>query len=283
MNTTLTKSGLTATINSRGAELVSLKNGPAKEYIWEGNPEFWGKHSPVLFPIVGTLKNNSFTYNNQSYTLSRHGFARDMDFEIIQQTQSSVTFSLASSEETLKMYPFHFELQITYTLLDNGIEIAYKVSNKNETAMPFSIGAHPAFALPGNFSDYAIAMEKDETLQFHLLENDLISDQTDEIRLSDGQFPLDYRLFENDALIFKTLQSKSLTIMKNSKPVVKVNFTGFPNLGIWTKENAAFLCIEPWFGYSDSADSNGTIFEKEGIQILQPAANFHARFTIETY
>jgi galactose mutarotase-like enzyme len=280
LNTTLSKSGFTAVINPKGAELISLKNDSGTEYIWEGNPEFWGKHSPVLFPIVGTLKNNTYRHNDREYHLSRHGFARDMEFEIINRTDHEATFSLTSDDETLKAYPFVFELQIIYTLTENGLTVGYRVFNKNDVQMPFSIGAHPALALPGNFGDYALEFEKNETPKYHLLDNDLISDQTGTLHPADRKLPLDYRLFENDALVFKRLHSKSLTVTKNNRPIVTVDFAGFPNLGIWTKTGAPFLCIEPWLGYADTSGASGNLLEKEGIQVLKPHGNFETKFRI---
>ncbi len=281
MITTLTNSDVTAKIKHLGAELCSLKSNANTEYIWEGNPEFWGKHSPVLFPIVGTLKNNSYQYNHTEYHLSRHGFARDAEFELIDKQENSATFSIQSNTETRKVYPFDFELQINYTLENNSLSIRYKVINTGNTAMPFSIGAHPALALPCDFEDYSIAFEKEEPLVYHLLEKDLISDITETLEVENNQLHLNYQLFENDALIFKSLQSKALTINKNGNPVLKVSYEDFPHLGIWTKINAPFICIEPWFGYSDSVESTGDLFEKEGIQILDSNATFNAKFSIE--
>ncbi|MDI1306154.1 MAG: aldose 1-epimerase family protein [bacterium] len=281
MKTVIKNSFLTATINSFGAELCSLKNNENKEYIWEGNPDFWGKHSPVLFPIVGTLKSNSYRYNETEYHLSRHGFAREMDFELVNQKENSVTFSIQSSEETLKVYPFIFELQITYTLDENSLSIEYNVINNGKSKMPFSIGAHPAFALAGNFENYAIQFEKEESLEYYLLENDLISNQTRTLESENKLVPLKYELFENDALIFKRLESNSVTILENKKPFLKVSFEDFPSLGIWTKINAPFLCIEPWFGYSDTNENSGNLFEKEGIQILEENKTFRSEFNIE--
>jgi galactose mutarotase-like enzyme len=281
LKTVIKNTFLTATINSFGAELCSLKNNENKEFIWEGNLDFWGKHSPILFPIVGTLKNNSYQYNESEYHLSRHGFARDMDFELVDKKENFVTFSIQSSEETLEVYPFIFELQITYTLDNNSLSIEYKVINKGKSEIPFSIGAHPAFALPGNFNDYSIQFEKEELLEYYLLENDLISNQTKKLELENKLVSLNYQLFKNDALIFKTLESKSLIISKNKNPLLKVSFKDFPSLGIWTKMNAPFLCIEPWFGYSDTNENSGNLFEKEGIQILEENKTFQSEFSIE--
>ncbi|MDP3680135.1 MAG: aldose 1-epimerase family protein [Flavobacterium sp.] len=281
MTTIIKNSVLTAEIKHFGAELISLKTNLNKEYIWEGNPDFWGKHSPILFPIVGTLKNNSFHHNGMEYHLSRHGFARDMEFELTDATENSATFSIQSSDETLKVYPFEFELQLIYTLDKNNLFIAYKVINKGKSTMPFAIGAHPAFALPNQFENYAIAFEKVEPLEYYLLEDDLISNNTKQLEVHNKQIPLTYDLFENDALIFKTLQSDSLTILENENPILRVHFKDFPSLGIWTKMNAPFLCIEPWFGYSDTNENSGNLLEKEGIQILKADETFHSKFSIE--
>lgn len=281
MTTTISNSYLTAKINHFGAELFSLKNKNNKEYIWDGNPEFWGKHSPILFPIVGTLKNNSYLYNDTEYHLSRHGFARDMEFELVRKEPNYVTFSLHSNLETLKIYPFEFELQITYVLEENTLNIQYKIINKSKSKMPFSIGAHPAFALTSKFENYSLQFEKEEPLKYYLLENDLLTNKTHKIDLQDKKVALDYQLFENDALIFKSLQSKTITIFDNSMPLLKVNFKDFPDLGIWTKKEAPFICIEPWFGYSDTGANSGNILEKEGIQILEKNNTFESVFSIE--
>jgi len=280
LTTTISNSTLKASIKHLGAELFSIKDNQDKEYIWEGNPDFWGKHSPVLFPIVGTLKNNTYTINDKEYNLPRHGFAREMEFELIEKTEKKAVFSLKHSEETLKKYPFQFELQLIYTLNENSLELEYKVINKGIEKLPFSIGAHPAIALPNNFEDYAFEFEKEENLKYYLLENDLISSKTKILETENNIVPLNYDLFKNDALIFKTLESNSLIILENSKPYVKVDFQDFPSLGLWTKENAHFVCIEPWLGYSDTDENSGNLYEKEGILTLEENKNFAAKFTI---
>jgi len=281
LNTTISNSTISASINHSGAELFSLKHNNNKEYIWEGNPEFWGKHSPILFPIVGTLKNNTYTIDKKEYQLTRHGFARDMEFQLLEKTNNSAVFSLESNTETLTIYPFHFELQLIYSIENTTLNIEYVVINKGETKMPFSIGAHPAIALPQNFENYAFEFEKEETLKFNLLENDLISNKTSILETEKNIVPLNYKLFENDALVFKTLESNSLTILENSKPYVKVDFEDFPRLGIWTKNQAPFICIEPWFGYSDTAENSGDLFQKEGILVLDAEETFHSKFSIK--
>lgn len=281
MNTTISNSNLTAKINPLGAELYSLKDNKNREYIWEGNPKFWGKHSPVLFPIVGTLKNNSYRYKSVEYHLPRHGFAREMEFKLLCKSENSATFSIETSEETLKKYPFIFGLQICYTLNKKILEIEYKVINNGKSQMPFSIGAHPAFSLTENFENYSISFDQEEPLEYHLLESDLISNITKKLKTNHNLIALNYELFENDALIFKSLKSNSLSVLENLKPLIKINFEGFPSLGIWTKKEAPFICIEPWFGYSDTGDNFGDLFKKEGILILEKNENFRSKFSIE--
>ena len=280
MNTTINNSAISVSIKHSGAELFSLKDNQNKEYIWEGNPDFWGKHSPVLFPIVGTLKNNTYTIYEKAYQLPRHGFARDMNFELIEKTENTAIFSLKSNAETLEKYPFEFELQLIYSVENTTLNIEYKVINTGKSKMPFSIGAHPAIALPGDFKNYAFEFEKQEVLEYYLLENDLISNQTEILKNENGLILFDYQLFENDALIFKTLESKSLTLLQNSKPYVKVDFEDFPSLGIWTKPQAPFICIEPWLGYSDTSENSGNLFEKEGVLVLEANQNFNSKFSI---
>ncbi|MFZ4679486.1 MAG: aldose 1-epimerase family protein [Flavobacterium sp.] len=282
MTTTIFNSELSATINHKGAELISLKKiNSSKEYIWEGNPIFWGKHSPILFPIVGTLKNDSYTYKNNPYSLSRHGFARDMDFNLIYSTENNVILSLSSNAVTKERFPFDFELRIIYTLHFSILNVNYQVINKGFDIMPFSIGGHPAFALRQKFETYSLQFETDENLTCHQLENDLLSEKTKQIELVNNRLPLTYSLFENDALILKKLKSKQIQIVENGIPILNFTFKDFPNFGIWTKINAPFICLEPWVGYSDVLNTNGNILEKEGIQLLESNFSKEFKYSIE--
>lgn len=282
MHTIISNSKLSVQIKSKGAELFSLKNKVTqREFIWEGNSDFWGKHSPVLFPIVGTLKNNTYRFENKEYQLPRHGFARDLEFKIVYQTENEVIFLLSSDENTAKLFPFKFELQMHYILIDATLKLSYSVKNLDNKTLPFSIGAHPAFALPFEFENYSLQFEHQETLKSCTLENDLLSDKTFEIELENKNLPLSYSLFANDALIFKTLKSKFITIVETENPILKISFSDFENLGIWTKPNAKFICIEPWLGYSDTIHSNGNLSEKDGIQIVKENQTFCCSFSIE--
>jgi galactose mutarotase-like enzyme len=280
LRATISNGRLEAVINYKGAELISLKNHSGREFIWEGNPEFWGKHSPVLFPIVGTLKNNTYLYKNKEYSLSRHGFARDMEFVLEHKTDASATFLLRSDENTSEVYPFGFEFRIIYTLSGKKLEIAYQVSNIGNDMLYFSLGAHPAFALRENFENYSLEIHSEKPLVTNLLENDLLSDKTITLELQNGKLGLNYTLFEKDALIFKSAGFHSVTLLENQKPLLQVNFEDFPDLGLWTKTNAHFLCIEPWFGHSDAINSNQKLEEKPGIIAIKAAENFNTQFNI---
>lgn len=281
LKTTLSNSILTAVIESHGAELISLKNKRNEEYIWEGNPEFWGKHSPVLFPIVGTLKNNEYRYQNKSYSMSRHGFARDMEFKIKTQSEGQVVYSLTANQATKALYPFDFELEICYTLDEKTLTVSYTVINNSSVRLPFSIGGHPAFALREAFENYALAFEKTESLVSYPLENGLLSNTEVLIPTKQNLLPLSYSLFENDALVFKQLQSIKITLFENQKPRLHFHFEDFKNFGIWTKNKAPFICLEPWLGYSDTISTSGNLEEKEGIQFAAPESSNQFVFKIE--
>ncbi|MCL9807555.1 aldose 1-epimerase family protein [Flavobacterium amniphilum] len=266
-------------INPFGAELVEFQS-KGKNYIWTIDEQFWNKTSPVLFPIVGRLKNDIYTLSCKQYSLPRHGFARNYEFEVLQKSESSVTFSLKENEKTLLEYPFRFELILEYTLSNNTLEIKYTVRNNSEGEMPFSIGAHPAFKIGSHFEDYGLLFENDHVLISHELENENFSGKTYPIKLQNGSLPLSYSYFEKDAIVLKQFNSKKITILKNNIPYLAVTVDGFPNLGVWTKPDAPFLCIEPWNGFADNANTSGDIFKKEGITILKKEEEFTASITI---
>ena len=279
MIVTIKNNTISASINSIGAELIRLEKDN-KNYIWTVDETYWNKTSPILFPIVGRLKNDSYSINNTTFELPRHGFARNYDFQIVNQTENSVVFQLESNSETLKNYPFDFQLQLEYLLEDNTLKMNYSVVNKSNETMPFSIGAHPAFAIDNNFSDYSLRFNKDDKFISFELENEQFNNSFKEISTVNNTISLDYSLFEKDALVFKHLNSNELTLLENEKEVLSVQFEGFPYLGIWTKPNAPYLCIEPWCGLADNVNHNGELSIKEGINLLEKDAVFKRTMTI---
>lgn len=282
MEITIQNQAIKAVIKTKGAEL-SLLQKEDKNYIWEINSEFWNKTSPILFPIVGALKNGEYFYGGNVYKLSRHGFARDFEFEVIENKTDGVVFSLKSNEETLKVYPFHFELQLSYILEGNKLMVKYEIINRSSEKMYYSIGAHPAFNIDGNFEDFSLIFDDEKDLETYKLEQDLFSGKTEILKLNGNVLPLQYELFEEDALVFKNFATKFLTLAKNNESVMKVSFPDFPFLGIWTKKDAPFICIEPWLGIADNANTSGKIEEKEGIQILENNSKKQIAWSVELF
>ncbi len=279
---------LSATINPKGAELVSLIDKPTNtEYMWSADPKYWGKSSPVLFPVIGSLKGNSFIYDNQEYALPRHGFARDRVFKIEKLSESSVVFLLTEDDSSLQVFPFTFELRLHYSTEANQLKLKYEVKNTGNNGMFFSIGGHPAFKVPfaegTTYNDYFLEFNKVEDLKKWPLDKDgLIESEPETIADDSGILPLTKELFYQDALVFKHLQSDSVTL-KSAKTdnQLKFHFEGFPFLGIWAAKDADFVCIEPWCGIADSVAHNRNLEEKEGINALAPTETFERTWKVE--
>ena len=244
-------------------------------------PRILGKTLSYLIPNCWHFKKNEYNYKGKKYELTRHGFARDLIFKILNIENDKVTFSLQFNQSTLKMYPFKFELQIIYSLNDAALLVKYKVLNLDTNTIPFSIGEHPAFALKNKFETYSLQFDANENLKNYMLENDLLSEKTQLIPIINGILPLSYSLFDEDALIFKTLKSNQIQILENNIPFLNFKFKDFPNFGIWTKVGAPFICLEPWSGYSDVLNASGRIEDKEGIQLLAVDSSKAYQFSIE--
>ena len=278
---------LKASFNTKGAELnslVNLKNGI--EYIWQAHEAHWARHAPVLFPFVGKLKNDRYVVQGHEYSLGQHGFARDREFSVHTLDKDNCSFSLKSDEESLSVYPFQFELIITYQLNDNKLSIQYEVWNHDQREMHFSIGEHPAFNcphIPGKSrSDYSLRFEQNETAEKYLLDNGLFNGKTQLVLNDYNTLSISDNLFDDDALVFKNLKSSSVTMNDGEKDVLQFNFKGFPYLGIWSKSrNSPFVCIEPWFGLADHIDHNQEISTKEGIISLNPTDKFECEHAIK--
>lgn len=284
----LTNAVISATINPKGAELTSLVHLPTQtEYMWSADPAFWGKTSPVLFPIVGALKDNTFIYKEKSYTLPRHGFARDRVFAIENQTNDSVILLLRSDEDSLKVFPFAFEFRLHYTLVENKLNVKYEVRNVSEETMYFSVGGHPAFAVPfaagTSYEDYYLEFNSTEDLmRWPLSDGGLVETSPEKMAISNNRLPLTKELFYQDALVFKHLQADSVSLKSDkTSHQLKFNFKDFPFLGIWAAKDADFVCIEPWCGIADSVDHNQQLTEKEGINELEANKSFDRTWTVE--
>ncbi len=281
---TLENEKLRLKMNLTGAELTSVFNKKNKtEYLWQADPQFWGRHAPVLFPVVGRLKDDTFTYQGQSYSLGQHGFARNFDFKWHKKTEDTVSFMLASKSRTIKQYPFHFSLKITYTLTASTVKVTYQVVNTYHTPLYFSIGGHPGFSCPlhkgEKRSDYQLVFSEPETLDTQLIADGLRNGERQPFLDNETTIPLTDELFDNDALVFHNLKSNKISLQKDNTPVLVFDFTGFPYLGIWSKNRKSpFVCIEPWFGVADEIAHNQDITQKEGILKLEAMENFECSY-----
>ncbi|WP_276088155.1 aldose 1-epimerase family protein [Pedobacter sp. JY14-1] len=277
------------TLSEKGAELQHfLLKENNREYMWGGDPAYWGKHSPVLFPVIGALKENTYAYNGHQYHLSRHGFARDRTFAVAQKSSTEVSFSLSDDEDTLRVYPFKFRFYIHYRLEGTRLSCTYEVVNPSEFPLLFSVGGHPAFAVPVNaditYDDYFLEFSDDHELVCHKIDHDLISEHTETLMLTDRKLPLSHKLFYEDALVVKTLKSNRISLRCNKAPEgIHFDFEGFPFFGIWSAKDADFVCLEPWCGIADSTGHDQQLKDKEGIQELAPGERWQRSWAVTAF
>jgi galactose mutarotase-like enzyme len=276
-------------IQSKGAELNSIYSKKYKlEYLWNGDPAIWGKKSPVLFPVVGRLKDDKYYFEDKSYSLNRHGFARESEFAITEQTADRVKLSLNSNEETLKEFPFSFTFNIIYALLEDTVHVTYEVINRGDDIMYFSVGGHPAFKLPFEdgvtYNDYYLEFEKEESAERWPISPEGLIDLFPVRFLVGKRLSLSKELFYKDAVVFKHLKSSKLSL-KSDKASHGIDFTfkGFPYLGIWAAKNADFVCIEPWCGIADSVNTTQQLKEKEGMNMLQAEQYFIRTWSVKVF
>jgi len=277
---------LKVVIKSTGAELDSIYNKNTKlEYMWNADPAFWSKKSPVLFPIVGTLKNDTYYFQSQPYSLSRHGFAREMDFTVTDQKPGAFTFSLESNDATYAKYPFSFRFNITYRIVLNHLTVTYDILNTGSGQMLFSVGGHPAFKVPLTdntvYTDYYLEFDKAENTGRWPISQDGLIEKTPQPLLNNSKkISLTKELFYKDALVFKNLDSNKVSLLSDKTTHgLEFNFNEFPYLGIWAAKNADFVCIEPWCGIADNVDTNQQLVNKEGINALDANKSFERSWT----
>lgn len=278
-------------VDSHGAELKSLKKlSNDMEYMWDANPAYWGRTSPVLFPLVGCLNNGSFRYEGKVYTMSKHGFAKDMEFELLQQTENELKFLLRANEETRAEYPFDFELELGYRFdkeSENKLIVSWRVTNCDSRKMYFSIGGHPAFLCPidskGIQTDYKLLFDTNDKIVSSIVgESSMLTERTKEFVLRDGMMDITADLFDEDALVIEHDQAHKVSLCNGSgQPYVTVSFDA-PLFGIWSpaKKNAPFICIEPWYGRCDRETFAGDLAEREYGNVLAPSEEFYAEYTI---
>ena len=265
-----------------GAELTSIKFND-KEMLHQGK-EYWNRHAPILFPIVGQIKNGETIINGEVYKMGQHGFARDMEFEEIEKLENTHKYLLKSNQETLERFPFKFELYVTYEVNENEVITQYTVINKDGKEMLFGLGGHPAFICDYSSENYEIEFEKEEdNIEFLQLENGLISKEVGKNVLKQNKIQLLKNTFDNDAIIMKNIHSNKVILKdnKNNVDILEFEFTGFPYLALWSKKGAPFVCIEPWFNTADKIDSNGKFEDKENILKLKPNEKFECQYKVK--
>ncbi len=265
-----------AEISPVGAELRRVFHKKrSDELIWSGDPAVWQGTAPILFPIVGRLRNGEYTYQGKSYTMQKHGFARSSVFSVVNQQAESVTLRLTDSEETRAMYPFSFVFDVMFRLIDDGVAIEYVVKNSGSETLLFTLGSHPGIALPQKLTEYSVIFDRPQTLDNYSLENELLTVRGVPYLKNENEIKLTPTLFDHDALIFKDVTCRKIQVKHlPSGRTVEMDTGGAPHLGIWAKPAAQYVCIEPWFSHDDPADTDGTIENKPGILSLAPEQIF---------
>ncbi|GAA3192935.1 aldose 1-epimerase family protein [Lentilactobacillus kefiri] len=289
---TLKNQYLTVLINEFGAELTSVKDTSGLEYIWQADPSFWKRHAPILFPIVGRLKDNQYDYQGKTYQMTQHGFARDNQFKVESQLPTKVSLVLRPTDETLAKYPFKFELRIIYELVDHQLKVSLNVMNPSEDTLLFSIGAHPGFNIPlvkneGSFEDSFVRVAPKKRYTQIPLKPPYSDPEDSKVIDLTKPLPLNHDLFNSDAIVL-SLEGKETTVMlANSQNDHGVSLTveNAPYVGIWSPypKKAPFACIEPWWGLADTVDSNGKLTDKFAINKLEGRHAFAGKYQISFF
>jgi galactose mutarotase-like enzyme len=274
-----------ASVSALGAELVRLQDGNGTDYLWNGDPTWWNGHSPILFPIVGELREGKLKVGGKTFAMARHGFARLSAFDVILRKAAHCTFRLRSNRETRAQYPFEFELRLDYEVIGRALLIRASISNTGADLMPSSFGFHPAFRWPlaGNLSkaDYSIMFDQPENALVERPVNGLLSGTPRPSPVVGRRLELEDAIFEEGAFIFDRLESRRVVYGASRGPSIAVTFDGMPNLGIWSKPGAGFVCIEPWQGYASPKDFDGELRDKPGMMLIEPGAMRQLEVRIE--
>lgn len=272
---------LAAEINLLGAELVFFGNRTGQNILWSKQTDHWNRIAPNLFPIVGRLLNDSYTFQEKSYKLTQHGFARDRNFEVVEQAEDTVRLRLKSDPESMHVYPFSFVFDVCYSLSESGLTISYETQNTGTETMYYSVGGHPAFYLDEALENYYLEFNEATQLEREELSGNYFSGETAYYGVS-THLNLSSELFENDAFVMKNLAFHSVSLKhSNGKTLVQMNCDSWSAIGFWTKKDAPFICVEPWWGWADHTDSNGNLEEKTGIRRINPGQKERLEYSIE--
>lgn len=284
------KGNLSAEILKKGGELISFKKDN-REYIWQRDPKFWNRCAPILFPVVGRLKDNRISIEGKEYPMPKHGFVRDMELEVVENNGEDVLFRLTSNTETKKYYPWDFVLDIEFSLANENLEVKITVTNADKKTMIFGLGGHPAIKVPmyqnDAFDDYRLEFEKDELLESDYVKPDFSVCADKKVLITDDKRTINLKrsLFNNDAMIFENINSSWVKLVNKENKGIKFYFNNFDILAVWTKgepENAEYVCLEPWNSMGVRDNDDGTIENKFGMKKIKPGESFKADFKIET-
>lgn len=264
---TIHSQALTVTISNHGAELQSIRDAAGEERLWEANPAFWAKHAPILFPVAGGFREDRYELDGVSYPMKKHGFARDLDWEVESVTEEQAIFLLRQSQPG---FPFAYELRACYTVHEQELQVSYSVKNLDMRRFYFSIGSHEAYATPGGIEEYEIVFDEPEHLMLSELIGNLIP--REEKCLGDLQvLPLQEKYFAVDAMVFRSVRSRGVTLRrKDGARPIHVAYPDCSVLMLWTKPGAPYLCIEPWCNAPDFVDASPDIAQKPGFIGLMP-------------
>ena len=274
--------GLTGLVRADGAELCSLIDASGRELMWDGGP-VWPAHSPVLFPIVGQVAGDRITVDGKHYPMARHGFARRRRFEWAERAGNQCTLTLTDDDATRAVFPFPFHLAITYRIERGALQVHYVLGNPGRTTLPASLGVHPAFRWPlggGTQSGYRLEFAKDEPEPTYRLDAGLLDPHGRPTPIVGKRLDLKPALFEEDAIIMLEPQSRTLRYV-GPDGGLEFSWTGFPQLGLWQKPGAGFLCIEPWHGYSSPVGWAGDFADKPGLLIIPPGESRAMSWTVQ--
>lgn len=284
MSHTLFNDNISATISADGAELVSLKNAKGLELLWQAGP-VWPRHAPILFPIVGRLKNDELRHRGRVYPMTQHGFARDRKFAWSERTASSCALVLTDDAETRSRFPFAFRLTVSYAVADADLEVQFAITNTGDETLPASIGAHPAFNWPLSpeiaKDAYILEFDEEEREPIRRLKDGLLRPKPEPTPIMSKSLALSDQLFTDDAIILDRPISSAVRYTAHRGPVIEISWQGFQQLGIWSKPGSApFLCIEPWYGFASPLDFDAEFSEKPGLMHIARAETRILRYRI---
>ena len=276
--TTIKSEQLKAVISSYGAEIQSVQDQNGLEYMWNGDPAYWASRSPILFPVAGGFRDDEYVWQRKTYPMAKHGIVRNVEWDLEKADARQAVFKISRKTEG---FPFEYDLRAVFTLTENRLQVDYAVTNRDERAFCFSVGAHEAYATPGGIQDYEIVFDEEETLAHSPLHGNLNGHETVILAEHAKTLPLKYAYFTVDALVFRNLKSRGVTLrsLKHGR-TLRVDYPDHPFLLLWTKPKAPYICIEPWCNGPDYVDAPKEIDRKFGFMRLEPGQTVTRSHTI---